>query len=187
MGRQQQWVIGAVVATAGALGVLATGLPTDVWQGSPIAPTTTIAPVEPVVVATTVPPTVAPTTTVDDSVGADTTTSTSPSTTSTTVVLPDRAAIEIVVGNAAGVSGLASDGVELLAELGYTDARTADALERRETTVVMYAPGFADAAARLATELGLTATAIDALGPAAVTDADGTFDLVVLLSTDVTT
>ncbi|MCB1001802.1 MAG: LytR C-terminal domain-containing protein [Acidimicrobiales bacterium] len=116
------------------------------------------------------------------------TTSTTSSTTSTTaaprLTPPDR--LVVVVANGAGVSGLAGRTVAALVDVGYVQSRSTDARTAAERTSVVFAPGFADDAAALASALGLSDPVIRARTDEVLTTngADADADLVLLLGDD---
>lgn len=75
-------------------------------------------------------------------------------TTTTTVPLAERSVFPVAVANGAGTPGLASNGADQLAELGYTQVRALDGVEIVELTTVYYGPDLEVFARRLAVDLG---------------------------------
>lgn len=174
----------AVVTAAMALlgGIAVAGLPEE---------PSTVRLTEPVAPSSTAPassdPTADPIVTAETPMATDPSTvpASTPSTLATDSAPPDRSAVSIIVANAARVDGAALAVSATLLELGYRFVVAADALEPRDTTVVLYSPGNLATAERLATDLGLDADIIAPLGDDPLTDGPTSADVVVLLAADV--
>ena len=159
---KHQWLAYIVVALiAIAAGVAIAGLPNDVPVSATIVvPSTTEVPGS-TVVTTTTTTTAPPQTTVPTTAPPTTATSEVPSTTvveSTTpssIPLPDRDELVVASANGAGAQGAASRMAEQLNGLGYVDVQLFDGTDIIDFTVVYYAAGYEQAAARMAADLDL--------------------------------
>lgn len=152
-------------------GVAIAGLPTSVDGTVITAPTTTVAadPTTTVALTTTTVP-------------VTTTTSAVSSTTTSTPTI-DRTSFRVVAANGTATLGFAGRTAEQLQVLGYTQVTPTDTLRPTAATTIYYRPGFAAAAAQVATDLGLLATAVAELtDPVSQADADG--DVVAALGED---
>jgi len=146
---------GVVALLAVGAGVAVAGLP----DNEPVAATIVIsaAPASTVPIPSTsvtpstsvAPATEGPTTTV-----AAATTSVSPTTTSV-LPLPDRSEVVSATANGSGLQGSASRVAEFLETLGYVDVGQFNGTELVDLTVVYYADGSEQAAARMAADLDL--------------------------------
>ncbi len=169
---KRSWVALLTISLLSLLaGVAIAGLPTSVDDTITPATTTTVAadPTTTVALTTT---TTAP---------AITTTSAASSTTSTPPI--DRASFRVVAANGTATIGFAGRTAEQLQALGYTQVTPTDTLRPAAVTTIFYRPGFAAAAAQVATDLGLPATAVAELtDPVSQADADG--DVVAALGDD---
>jgi hypothetical protein len=166
---KRPWLLPLTVVLLGLLaGIAIAGRPTTVAN--------TVMPAQPA--ATT---SVAPTAGVTTSTLAAATTSTGPTTTAAPDI--DRESLRVVTANGTSTLGLAGRTADQLLELGYTQVVATDTLNEAAVTTIYYRPGFAAAAAQLATDLGLAPTATAALTePASKADDDG--DLIAVLGDD---
>ena len=63
-----------------------------------------------------------------------------------------------MVANAGGANGLAASYADRVRALGYAEVEAANAVDRRNSSIVYWGPGWEDEARRLASELGIGAT-----------------------------
>ena len=155
---KHQWLAYVVVGllSIGA-GVAIAGLPNNVpVDATIIPPTTTEAPAPTVPETTVAPTTTASTTTVPSTTEPETT---EPETTepddSVAAELADRDELVVIAANGANIAGAGARAVARLEELGYADVVTRNGTTVVDFTVIYYAEGFEDAAARLADDLEL--------------------------------
>jgi hypothetical protein len=106
-----------------------------------------------------------------------------PSVTAATTLAPITS-LRVVVANAGSATGAAGRAASELLALGYTNVSAANARTPRADTVVVFAPGFDDEAARLAAQLGLSTQQVAPRTAAPLTGNDAPADLWVLLGRD---
>lgn len=158
---RRQWLAYVIVALlAIGAGVLIAGLPDTDSDDDAVIVTATIGPTDTSTPSTTDSPatTESPTTTETPETTAATTTApptTAAPTTEPEPEIPDRAEMIVVVANGSGITGAAARNAERLTELGYENIRLRNGTQIFEFTTVFFAPGFEDAAARLAADLEL--------------------------------
>ena len=98
---------------------------------------------------------------------------------------PPKAPAEVTVrvANAAGVNGAAGEWTDKISQAGYKTVEATNATPNRDTTAVIFAPGFDREAGILAEAIGAPSDGIVALSEPAQVDPAGA-NLVVLLGTD---
>jgi hypothetical protein len=157
---KHQWLAYVIVAilSIGA-GVAIAGLPDDVpVDATIVVPVTTGSPETTLATTATTTTTVAPETTAVPTTEVSTTTTaatTTVSATTTTLPLPDRSEIATAAANGSGLQGSASRMADFLETLGYVDVTRHDGTEIVDLTIVYYADGFEESAARMAEDLDL--------------------------------
>jgi hypothetical protein len=91
--------------------------------------------------------------------------------------------VTVRVANAAGVNGAAAQWTTKITDAGYKTVEQTNAEPHRDTTAVLFAPGFDREAANLATAIGAPADGVVALTDPPQVDPGGA-NLVVMLGTD---
>jgi hypothetical protein len=118
---------------------------------------------------------------------ANTTSPTTTPPTTTAAAAPTTAApgqLVVVVANAGAADLLAARMAAVIAPLGYTQAVATTAIERRPTSVVLFAPGRDQAALAFAAALGIASTEVQPFTGAPVTIDDARGDLWLLVGND---
>ena len=121
---------------------------------------------------------------------ATTTTTTAPShnaTTSTTTTTVPRGSVTVVVANATGQTGLAAHYTALLAAQGWSMKTATDGSTHESASRVYYAAGQQQAAASIATTLGLQPGAVLPLTTSVPVSGTSGIDVVVVVGADLVT
>lgn len=191
-GRTRYGLIVAGVAVVGvAAGAAIAGVPTDVpndIRATDIqpAPSTTAAPepsTTPEPAVTTDPPPESSSATAPPA-SSTSPPDTTPTTTTVASPPPPRPVeeVSVVVANGGGANGLAGDVRDDLRTRGYVEVSATNADRRFAASVVYFAPGFEQEAARLARDLGIVT--VEAAPAEPVTENDATAEVVIVLGGD---
>ena len=115
--------------------------------------------------------------------GTTTTTTTAPSSTTTTLERPTHS-VKVLVANASSANGVAAAYTHELASAGWGTLTPVSALTVASTSTVYFATGQEPAAQAIASALGLSATAVQPIGPTVPLQTTGGADVVLIVGAD---
>lgn len=167
---KRSWVTLAATVLVGLLAGLA-------LAGRPSKADQTVIPASTATAETTAPVDV-PTTTAPTSTTAPTTTRLE-----TTTTQIDIASVRVLAVNGTRTSGVATRTADRLKAAGFAQSTPTDSIDPVEVTAVYYRDGFEQAAAEVATALGLDPAGVVPYGQP-VSEADDSGDVIVAIGTD---